>query len=142
MLRQISIIAPLICGAVVRQASAVDIAIENAGFEQVVLSCSPQDSCRATNSVPGWTGTGDFSSVKPTTNPDGSFPVFPTGIPEGVNAAELYYNGDLVQTLGATLQPTQPTLSSITSGLKPSLAIPFLLTGTPLNYWPAPWFWQ
>ena len=105
MLRQISIIAPLICGAVVRQASAVDIAIENAGFEQVVLSCSPRDSCRATNSVPGWTGTGDFSSVKPTTNPDGSFPVFPTGIPEGVNAAELYYNGDLVQTLGATLQP-------------------------------------
>lgn len=103
MLREISIIAALMFGAVLPQAWAVDVAIENAGFEQLVLSCSPQDSCRAEKNVPGWMGYGN--SVKPTTNPDGSFPVFPTGIPEGANVAELYYDSELVQTLAATLQP-------------------------------------
>lgn len=105
MLRELSIIAPLIFGAVLQQAWAVDIAIENSGFEQLVLSCSPQNSCRAEKNVPGWTGSTNFSTVKPTTNRDGSFPVFPAGVPEGANAAELNYEGDLAQTLAATLQP-------------------------------------
>jgi hypothetical protein len=87
------------------KASAVDINIENGGFEQLVLSCSPRDSCRARDEVPGWTGTGFICTVNPANDRDATFPVFPTGVPEGVNAVELYYTSDLVQTLAATLQP-------------------------------------
>ena len=99
MLRQISIIATLICVAAL-SAWAVDIPIANAGFEQVVLPCAAGPTCSAIGIVPAWTNEGG-TTFKPSTGPGG---IFPSGIPEGVNIAALEI-GSLAQTLGATLQP-------------------------------------
>lgn len=102
-LRQISISATLLCVAALRT-WAVDIPIANAGFELVVLPCAPGLNCYASFNVAGWTGTGQFATLKPSTGPGG---IFPSGVPEGVNTAGLGSdngNGVLIQTLGATLQ--------------------------------------
>lgn len=105
MVHRIATIAALICGAVL-PTWAVDVAIANAGFEQVVLPCVPGMNCIALSNVAAWTGTGRFHTFRPSTGPGG---VFPAGVPEGVNVAGLgnieVGRGVLVQTLGATLQP-------------------------------------
>jgi hypothetical protein len=102
MLRRVSIIATLMCGAAL-SAFAVDFPIVNAGFEQVVLPCSGFN-CFLSSSVAGWTGTGFFATFKPVTGVGG---YFPGGIPDGVNVAALgdgLNGGALIQTLSATLQ--------------------------------------
>jgi hypothetical protein len=104
MLRRISIIATVIYG-VALPAWAVDVAIANAGFEQVSLPCAPGASCSSSFNVATWAGTGIFATFKPSTGPGG---IFSNGVPEGVNVAVLGNdsgNGVLVQTLVATLQP-------------------------------------
>jgi hypothetical protein len=104
MLRRISIIATVIYG-VALPAWGVDVAIANAGFEQVVLPCAPGATCSSPFDVATWAGTGIFATLKPLTGPGG---IFWNGVPEGVNVAVLgddSGNGVLVQTLVATLQP-------------------------------------
>jgi hypothetical protein len=101
MLRVISLIAALIYAL---PACALDIPITNAGFEQVVLPCAPGPACFARD-VAAWTGTGQFSTFKPSTGPGG---IFPGGLPEGMNVGAVGNEvgvGSLVQTLTATLQP-------------------------------------
>jgi hypothetical protein len=103
MLRQISLIAALIYAV---PAWAVDIAIANAGFEQVVLPCPPGLTCFSA-AVNAWNST-NASTFKPATGPGGSFS---SAVPEGVNVAVVgsanaaLGDGVLVQTLGVTLQP-------------------------------------
>jgi hypothetical protein len=104
MLRRISIIATLIYG-VALPSWGDDVAIANAGFEQVVLPCAPGANCSSSFNVAMWAGTGIFATLKPSTGPGG---IFSNGVPEGVNVAVLGNdagNGVLVQTLVATLQP-------------------------------------
>jgi hypothetical protein len=100
MLRQISAIALLIHSAALPQAWAIDIPIENAGFEQLVLPCAPAMNCVSVSNVPS------YQTFRPSTGPVG---VFPNGIPEGVNVGSLGNveagTGRLVQTLAATFEP-------------------------------------
>ena len=98
MFRRISIVATLMCGAAL-PAWAVDVAIANAGFEQVVLPCASGRNCYSASNVASWTGTGPFYTLKPSTGPGG---IFPSGVPEGVNVASLFLKGrrqpfDLIQ---------------------------------------------
>ena len=90
------------CGAQLSLAANVPIA--NAGFEDVVLTCTGPN-CYSLGNIGAWTGTGSFSTFKPTVGPGGTFP---SGIPEGVNVAAVgdsNGSGVVVQTLAITLQP-------------------------------------
>ena len=62
-LRQISISATLSCLAAM-PIWAIDVAIANAGFEQVVLPCTG-NVCVALSTVAGWNGIGRFSTSSP-----------------------------------------------------------------------------
>src|SRR5262245_13800186 len=87
------------CGAQLSLAANVPIA--NAGFEDVVLTCTAGPSCYSQGSI-AWTGTGSSYTFKPSVGPGGTFP---SGIPEGVNVAALgdgAGSGVVVQTLGIT----------------------------------------
>ena len=95
----------LTAGAASRLAWGVEVPIVNPGFEQVVLPCAPAPTCFA-RTASGWTGSGIFSTFKPSTGAGG---IYPGGLPEGVNVGSLgdpSGDGSLVQTLTAALQPS------------------------------------
>jgi hypothetical protein len=91
------------CGAQLSLAANVPIA--NAGFEDVVLTCTAGPACFSLSSVAGWTGTGEFGTFMPSVGPGG---MYPNGIPDGVNVAALGDavggSGVIVQVLGIALQ--------------------------------------
>jgi hypothetical protein len=105
------------CGA--QLSLAANVPIVNAGFEDVVLTCTAGPTCYSIGGVVGWTGTGDFGTFMPSVGPGG---IYPGGIPEGVNVAALGDvggSGVLGQTLGVTLQPNTTYTLTFNVGSRP-----------------------
>ncbi len=91
------------------------IPIINAGFDSLLLNCTPGAPCFEAGVIPGWTLTGvGNSTFKPSTGTGG---IFPGGIPGGLNVAAVNCSGcaggAISQDLGfAPLPNTTYTLTA------------------------------